>query len=249
MSCLQRFLEILLLPLFILACAQPHDSKAPSETPAPVNPAADLMNAGGSPGRVWLSSGWARRDQDRLVLDDRVSVVLRTGLSLDKKATSLESDSKFISLEAADKVTTEDRGEKFLNIGCDSNWVANHSPVDTKQRQAVKMTDFTGTQIKILASDLIFLCNTDINFDSTLILAPTIVLNNATLKIQGSGTAFLTLTTNDLFLVGENSIRSQGVDDSWPVMAAPQIVLSSVGQIHGDGKLVIESTGGNNIVK
>lgn len=213
-----------------------------------IDNALKILNDGGQPGSITLN-GVATVDADKL--DSRITVSQQAGLNKTGSATALAKNttvlnslesSKIEELKANFKKQEDERS--YINLGCElaESEIAGLTDVTAK-------TDLS-KEVILLSASRIFVCGEQSIADKTVLAlsASEIMLKDASM-ISKKNVANVSLSTGTLVLIGKNKIASLAKDDSGYVVAAASLNLTVTNEIYGDGALVLESKGGNNIAE
>lgn len=206
-----------------------------------------LETQGGQPGLITLN-GVVVLDANKL--DTRITVSQTAGLTSTGSATAITSNTVVlnnIKSEEMQKIkeasTKLEEGRTYLNLGCE---LAESEIAGLKEVSA--SSGNSDIAMPMPSASRIFICGEhDFSSQYDLNLAASdIMLKDATIKMS-KDLGGLDLVTKTLVLVGKNKISTTGKDASTILLSTPGINLTVTNEIYGDGELVLESKGGNNI--
>lgn len=204
----------------------------------------DLLNKnkfGGQPGLITVTGIIVKKEGDKFLLDDRLKVEQFGGKGNKGITTAIVSDKhKAVLSDVVEESSFKGDGT-YVNFGCEN--------LDEKETEGLKkeealLKDLIGKQ-----PSKVFICGELKAEDSTFISVSTeeLVLKNARLSMQGFGMGSILIGTQKITLIGENSIQTKGMDVTLIPLPGPEIKLSVTKEIHGEGHLLLESRGGNNV--
>lgn len=209
----------------------------------------NLMSQGGQPGTITLN-GVVVMDADKL--DSRITLSQTTGLTKTGSATALAKDLVVLNSLKAEEIEKINENSKkledertYLNLGCE----LAESEIAGLTEVSANSTAVSNTAVTPLPSvSRVFICGEhDVSEKIVLsISASEIMLKEASIKmLKNPGS--ITLKAKTLVLVGKNKITTVGQNDSGFLYSAGSISLTVTNEIYGDGELVLESKGGNNV--
>ncbi len=245
-----------------VGCFKLPETKTQTFDPEPYEVLKLIEKMGGSPGRVQFNSSMAEKNDTQFnIKDSHITVHLVAGKDREGKSTDIAEKDYYRFMVVKDLDSSQiprSENKTVLNFGCDLTWARENDLISDDAVEIPTIPEQNEKDQERLISmqrkaDTILICGNTYNqkeFRSfslkTQLAAGTIVLKDATIELSTYEDAF-SLATEKLQLFGENKIRATGPSSDKPVLPAATVELESVKEITGDGKLFIESIGGDNL--
>lgn len=204
------------------------------------------IEKGGQPGPVKISGVIVKDDS---IIDDRITVKLKTGLSKSGVEAPLAKDSVPVLSSKMDTFGNIDltAGKNLITVGCDKG-VATKFARERSLTLASIPAPYTEAMMVVQAKTLL-MCNAlkDFSFAYVSYLADEVIMKDVNFEKTASKVGGIYIAANKLVLIGNNKISVRGPDSTLTSLPFTIVGIEVAKEIfsENDGKLLVESTGGN----
>lgn len=203
--------------------------------------ALDATSYGGQPGSVVLSGALVSNEN---TMDSRVTVNLMAGKSWRGQRPEVNAGALQLKVKIADSTVQEIEKLKddktFVNLGCDASV---RSEVKDLKDLEEKQIEASTSPLAVIKVKVVLICDgKQIKSNMTLITAETVVIAGLRHEMLGAVDKSISVSTNDLVVVGDNQIVSKGKDGASTLLQGPSVSVAAT-KLSGNGKIEINAEG------
>lgn len=211
-----------------------------------VDELTSLLYRGGQPGKITVKGIVVKKTADQVQLDQRISISQVVGKGSSGASQGMVSEKNKAELSevvASETLSKIDESKTFINLGCKDLSASDTDGLTEESSKALN------DSVLSLSAKKVFICGSQTiaqNFVS--ISADQLIFKDASLEVKAP-VGNLSVSANKMTLEGNSILKTSGIDSTISVLQAPTLDLVVKSEIHGEGKLALQSNGGNCVQK